>query len=306
MTKDVAKSIRARLLNLAKANGDNFNTLMLQYALQRFLYRLSVSEYASSFLLKGAWLFVMWNNSLHRPTKDIDFLGFGSNDKQVLLTMFKQIAGSSDIAPDGIRFLSDGFKASDIDKDGHYHGVRIMGTAMLGTAKLPMQFDIGFGDAVTPGPLEAVLPSILGMPAPTLRVYPVYTVIAEKFHAMVVLGSLNSRLKDFYDLYTIAMTQSLDGSLLAQAIVATFMQRNTALTKEGVLVFEDDFLNDVTKKQQWLAFVNKNRIDNKLTFAELMYQLRDFLSPIYALIVADKTPHLFWDAEQWRWTNTNV
>lgn len=102
------------------------------------------------------------------------------------------------------------------------------------------------------------------------------------------------------------MTQSLDGSLLAQAIAATFMQRNTALTKEGLLVFEDDFLNDVIKKQQWLAFVNKNRIDNKLTFAELMYQLRDFLSPIYVLIVADKTPHLFWDAEQWRWTNTNV
>ena len=143
--KDISKSVRQRLLNHAKSQGDNFNTLMMQYVLQRLLYRLSISEYANSFLLKGAWLFVVWSNALHRPTKDVDLLGVGNNDRDELLMIFKSIASIDIEQTDGVLFTIDAFKSEPIKEGKHYQGVRITGKAMLDTAKIPIQIDIGFG-----------------------------------------------------------------------------------------------------------------------------------------------------------------
>jgi len=172
LSRDIAASIRQRLLNLAKEKYENFDYVLRQYLIQRLLYRLSVSEYRDQFLLKGAMLFWVWNQDIHHPTRDIDLLGFGSNDKQHLAEVFQ--------------------------------GVRITGHANLDQARIPFQIDIGFGDAVTPDSENISLPSFLDLPAANIGAYPVYTVVAEKFQAMVELGIANSRLKDFFDLWMIA------------------------------------------------------------------------------------------------------
>jgi len=282
--KDIAKSIRGRLLNHARQQGENFNTLMTQYVLQRFLYRLSVSEYADSFLLKGAWLFVVWNNVLHRPTKDVDLLGFGNNDQGELLVIFKSIASVAIEEPDGIVFVIDAFKSALIKEGEHYQGVRITGQAKLDTARVPIQIDIGFGDAVTPAACDAYLPSLLGMPEPQLRAYPVYTVIAEKFQAMVTLGLVNSRMKDFYDISVIAHTMPLDGKILIRAVRATFERRNTEISTEPLYVFSDDFKNDRNKQVQWKAFLNKNSLDNVTDFSHVVGEVQQLLEPVHQSI----------------------
>ena len=300
-TKDIAKSVRQRLLNYAKDQGDNFNTVMVQYILQRLLYRLSTSEYANSFLLKGAWLFVVWNNALHRPTKDVDLLGFGNNDSDELLMIFKSIACVDIEQADGVKFTTDTFKAEKIKEGEHYQGVRITGQAMLDTAKIPLQIDIGFGDAVTPNPIEAKLPSLLDMPEPLLRVYPVYTVIAEKFQAMVDLGLANSRMKDFYDIQVIAHMMHLDGSVLLEAVKATFDRRETLFSTEPLYVFSDDFRQDKNKQNQWNAFKNKNSLVNKGSFADVVAEIKILLEPIYCAIAEDKSFTLKWQHEELGW-----
>ena len=299
--KNFAKSIRARLLSHAKQQGVNFNTLMTQYVLQRLLYRLSVSEYADSFLLKGAWLFVVWNNALHRPTKDVDLLAFGNNDQDELLAIFKSIASVTIKEPDGVNFVIDSFKAALIKEGEHYQGLRITGQAKLDTARVPVQIDIGFGDAVTPAASEAYLPSLLGMPEPQLRVYPVYTVIAEKFQAMVVLGLVNSRMKDFYDIGVIAHTMRLDGDLLLQAVKATFERRKTPILTKSLYLFEDNFSQDKNKKTQWRAFKNKNNLDIEIDFSAAVAEVQCLIDPVYQAIVEQLVFKLQWLPDKFQW-----
>ena len=288
-------------MNYAKQQGENFNTLMVQYALQRFLYRLSVSEYADSFLLKGAWLFVVWNNVLHRPTKDVDLLAFGSNDQDELLTIFKSIASVAIEVPDGLFFVMDSFKAARIKEGEHYQGVRITGQAKLDTAKIPLQIDIGFGDAVTPVADEATLPCLLDMPEPRLLVYPVYTVVAEKFQAMVMLGLVNSRMKDFYDISVIAHTMKLDGDLLLRAVKATFERRNTLISTEPLYVFSDDFTQDKNKYIQWKAFLNKNNLNSETVFADVVGEVQCLLEPVYQSIAEQRPYKLKWLPDDFQW-----
>lgn len=299
--KDIAKSIRERLLNLAKAQEQNFNTLLTQYALQRLLYRLSISDYQHQFVLKGAWLFVVWNNALHRPTRDVDLLGYGENDQHSLLTLFKAIAVIVPEQDDGLVFDISSFSAEPIKKDGDYQGVRIQGKAALGSAIIPLQVDIGFGDAVTPAVQIAILPALLDLPAAQLRVYPVYTAVAEKFQAMVHLGALNSRIKDFYDVFVIANTQSLNSDSLHESIQATFERRATVLTQESVFIFSDRFKNDPNKAMQWQAFIKKNRLVCPLTFAELVTRIELFIQPIYQQIFTGLKITQQWDSTLWSW-----
>jgi hypothetical protein len=228
MTKDVAKSIRARLLNISKQQGENFNTLLVQYALQRLLYRISISQFADQFLLKGSWLFVVWDKAFHRPTKDIDLLGFGSNDKNELLRKFKTTAKIDPDCPDGLYFELKSFNAVEIKKEGNYQGVRISGIAILDSAKISLQIDIGFGDAVTPNAVIASLPSLLDLPDPKLKVYHVYTVLSEKFHAIVFLGLTNSRIKDFFDIHVIATNQQLNSQnhVVIELNFAQYLSKN--------------------------------------------------------------------------------
>lgn len=224
MTHDMAASVRARLLNLAKAEGSDFNQVLVRYTLERLLYRLSQSAHAHCFVLKGALLFTLWYDMAHRPTRDADLLGFGPSDLASIGQMFRDIAGVA--VEDGIVFEPASVKVEDIRKESGYGGARVLITGELAKARCRAQVDIGFGDAVTPGPVQAVFPVLLAdFPAPQLRTYPVYTVIAEKLHAIALLGMTNTRLKDYLDLSVLLEREALAPTILASAIAATFMRR---------------------------------------------------------------------------------
>jgi hypothetical protein len=210
-------------------------------------------------LLKGALLFALWYDDPHRPTRDADLLGFGPDDADNLIATFRDIA-AMDLG-DGIVFDSASVRADAIREDTTYGGTRIHLVARIGSARCALQIDVGFGDAVTPEAATATFPTLLpDFQAPVLRVYPVYTVIAEKYHAMVMLGQANSRMKDFYDLAVIGRRTELDGSTLARAIVATFARRGTALPTQRPLALTRQFSEDAAKVRQWQTFLQKNRL----------------------------------------------
>lgn len=248
-----AASVRARLLNRAKAEGTEFGQMLSRFALERLLYRLSISSHRDQFLLKGALLFDLWFDEPHRPTRDADFFGFGSSDLKSVAAVFREICGLE--IKDGIVFDSDSVKAQEIRKDANYAGVRITLMGSLDGARCPVQADIGFGDAVTPAPEETDYPVLLAdLPAPRLRAYPRYTVIAEKFHAIVILGMANSRMKDFFDLWVLTQHSQLEASILRQAIAATFERRATALPAATPIGMSNEFSSDASKQIQWRAF----------------------------------------------------
>jgi hypothetical protein len=228
--RNLGASIRDRLLNKARSEKLDYNLLLTQYALERMLYRLSISGQRDQFLLKGALLFDLWFDVPHRPTHDADFLGFGSAEISHVEALFQDICRIE--VEDGIVFQPDSVKAAEIRKEANYAGVRVTLMGLLDSARCPVQVDIGFGDAVVPGPDEAQYPVILGeMPAPQLRVYPRYTVVAEKLEALTSLGMLNSRMKDYFDLWVLARYTDFNGAVLSQAVAATFDRRRTAIPK---------------------------------------------------------------------------
>jgi len=301
MPKNTPASIRQRLLNLARERREDFDYVLRQYVMQRLLYRLSTSRYADQFLLKGALLFWVWNETFHRPTRDIDLLSFGDNDVPHLVEVFRQIISAE--TDDGLVFDIEAVTGIEIKEGADYPGVRLTGFAFLAKARIPFQVDVGYGDAVVPAAEEAVLPSFLDLPPPQLRVYPVYGVIAEKFQAMVMLGLANSRMKDFYDIRIIASTMALDGDLLAQAIQATFERRKTVISQEPLTLLSDDFAQDQGKQKQWQAFLGKNSIEDASSFVEVMQGLQLFLEPVYQAI-ADGRPYLCrWSQEKSQWVD---
>ncbi len=299
MSKDIAASIRQHLLNLAKEKRENFDYVLRQYVIQRLLYRLSVSAYKDQFLLKGAMLFWVWNQDIHRPTRDIDLLGFGDNDKQHLTDVFLDIVGLA--KTDGLVFDRQSIQVYDIKEDAKYQGVRITGHARLSQARIPFQVDIGFGDAVTPDSEIIELPSFLDLPKANLGAYPVYTVIAEKFQAMVDLGIANSRLKDFFDLWMISEQFDLEGNILLHAISATFARRETRIFPHKLTVFSNSFKNDQQKAIQWNAFLRKNQLVVKGCFPDIMEQLETFLLPLYMHLAEQKTFNQMWFTKLKQW-----
>lgn len=299
MTKDVAASVRQKLRNLARERHEDFDYVLRQYVMQRLLYRLGCSAYAEQFLLKGALLFWVWNESFHRPTRDIDLLSFGENDVQYLIEVFQQIVKQN--KADGLVFDIESIKGIEIKEEADYPGVRLTGFADLAKARIPFQIDIGYGDAVVPEAKEALLPSFLDLPSPQLKIYPVYGVLAEKFQAMVVLGLANSRMKDFYDIVVIARTMPLDGNTLVQAVTATFERRNTIISAEPLYVFSRDFKHDKTKQIQWKAFLNKNNLHNENDFADIVGEVQQLLEPVYQSIAEQQLYARQWLPEVFRW-----
>lgn len=278
MSKDLAASVRARLLKLAKSEQSDFNGVLVRYALERLLYRLSQSAHASHFLLKGAMLFTLWYDMPHRPTRDVDLLGFGPSDLASVTQTFKDIA--SVVVEDGIRFDPDSVTAEEIRKEAGYTGARVIISAELAGARVKTQVDIGFGDTVTPGPVHAVYPVMLGdFPAPTLQTYPVYTVIAEKLHAIALLGMTNSRLKDYFDLWVLLERETLDEAVLAAAIAATYKRRAMAVTGELPIGLSDEFADDATRQALWRAFLKKNQIST-VPLQDVVAALRISLHPV--------------------------
>lgn len=282
--RNLAASVRARLLNKARASGVDFNLLLTRYALERMLFRLSASGLRSQFLLKGALLFDLWFDEPHRPTHDADLLGFGSSEIPHLEQVFREVSQMA--CEDGIVFLADTVKAAEIRKEANYAGVRLTLVGLLDGARCPVQIDVGFGDSVVPGPEEAEYPAILDdMPKAQLRVYPRETVVAEKLEAMASLGMLNTRLKDYFDLWVLARHSDFDGSVLGRAIAATFERRGTALPTGLPLGLSDEFASDTQKTRQWQAFLRKNDLQ-ALPLAEVIAALRLFLQPVLAALAA--------------------
>lgn len=259
MALDLAASVRARLLNIAKAEQTDFNSVLVRYALERFLYRLGQSAHAGNFVLKGAMLFNLWYAMPHRPTRDVDLLGLGPSDLGAIAHAFREIVSVT--AQDGIVFDAASVRAEEIRKNAGYAGARVIVSAELARARCKTQIDVGFGDAVTPGPVDAVYPVLLAdFAAPRLRTYPVYTVVAEKLHAMVLLGMTNSRLKDYLDLSVLLEREVLDPATLAAAIAATFTRRGTALPTALPIGLSDEFANDQSRQALWAAFLKKNAL----------------------------------------------
>jgi predicted nucleotidyltransferase component of viral defense system len=208
--KNLTASVRARLMNLARQGREDFGEVLSRYARERLLYRLSASDYRERFVLKGALLFSYWAGAPHRPTRDLDLLGRGEPDMALLEEAFRDIC-RAEVEPDGLAFLEDSVRGERIKEEEEYEGVRLRLTAALGNARIPLQVDVGFGDAVVPAPEEVAFPTLLGMPAPQLKAYRRETVVAEKFEAMVKLGMLNSRMKDFYDVWELSQKIRLRG-----------------------------------------------------------------------------------------------
>ncbi len=276
MTKGLAASIHARLLNRAKARGEDFNLILTRYALERFLYRLSQVPAREAYWLKGAMLFDLWFDMPHRPTRDADFLGFGLQDTEALTSTIREICVVA--VDDGITFDPDSISIEEIREEARYGGLRVRLLGWLGNARCTVQLDVGYGDAVTPGPEEAVYPTLLDdQPAPRLRVYPRESVVAEKLEAIVSLGMANSRLKDFFDLRALANEGVLDVELLGEAIAATFQRRGTDVPMEMPLGLSDEFAHDVTKRAQWKAFLGKNRLDAP-ALEEVVEEVRRFVA----------------------------
>lgn len=225
--RDLGASVRARLRALAREKNQQFDLVLTRYVLERFLYRLSVSAYRERFVLKGAMLMTTWFDDPHRPTRDVDLLGYGDPAPEPILTMFREICAIS--AEDGVSFNAGALRIELIREELQYGGVRLRTTAVLAGARISVVVDIGFGDAVEPGVEEIDLPVLLEFPAPHLRAYARETVVAEKFQAVVMLGRANSRMKDLYDLWLLSKTYEFADDRLPQAIAGTFQRRKTAI-----------------------------------------------------------------------------
>lgn len=274
--QNVGASVRARLLNLSKERNEPFELLLTQYALERLLYRLSTSDYKDKFVLKGALLLRHWLDDPHRPTRDVDLLGFGSSDPELTRGFFKEIGSIKE--DDGVTFDIDNLVVDTVRDESGYNGLRLKCYAIIDGARIRIVIDIGYGDATEPGLNEIELVPLLDQPAPRLRAYPPETVIAEKFQAMVHLGLANTRLKDFYDIWVLSRTHAFKGDRLARAIKATFDRRKTAIPANPPDALTDTFAKDQAKVKQWTAFLQDVVIDPG-SLAETTSALSAFLMP---------------------------
>lgn len=278
---NVSASVLAKLLNLHRESGKNHDLLLTRYVLERFLFRLSQSDYRDDFLLKGAMLIAAWSADLQRPTRDLDLLGFGDSSPEALTGVIKAICSLE--AQDGVVFDTSHIECLPIAATDGYGGQRLKVKAQVGNARVAMTIDIGFGDSVEPGPEELTLPVLLEMPAPVLRGYAKETVIAEKFEAIVSLGLANTRLKDFYDIWLLIQLFDFSPQTLEKAIKATFERRGTELPLGVPDGLTEAFANDPSRAAQWERFLSDIGADRP-ELGQALAELRAFLVPIVAAI----------------------
>lgn len=283
MTVDVVKnmgaSVRQRLLNYAKAEDRPFAEVLQYYSMERFLYRLSVSSHVETFTLKGALLLTAWQAPISRPTMDIDLLGRTDNAVDTIVTVMREISQTA-VADDGIVFDPGSFAGETIREDADYAGVRIEFTGRVDSARVHMQIDIGFGDVMTPGPERLTYPTILDFPAPTLSGYSRETVVAEKLQALVQLRMLNTRMKDYFDLWLLARQPELNKEVLATAIKRTFANRGMEIDKAPIGLSRA-FGDDPAKQKQWSAFLKRARLTEAPTsLSEVVEELHKFFRTI--------------------------
>jgi predicted nucleotidyltransferase component of viral defense system len=292
-THNVAASVHQRLLNQAKATNRPFNEQLQHYAMERFLYRLSISKHAERFILKGALLLRVWNAPSVRPTMDIDLLGQTSNEPDSLVLIIQEIC-QQPVEEDGLEFDVGSVTARVIAEEAGYSGVRLRFRGHLGTARVSLQVDVGFGDVVTPPPSMVDYPILLDAPAPRLLAYPREAAIAEKLQVMLYRGSLNSRLRDYYDIWLLSQGFSFDGAVLATAVRETCSHRGTDVvaTPPGL---SEAFASDPARVTQWGAFRQKSRLDQgPEELGHLVRAVADFLRPILEALSEGRGFQLQW------------
>lgn len=294
MTRDLPASVRGRLENLARETSRPLQELMQYFVMERFLFRLSKSKYADRFVLKGALMFIFWGTPQSRATRDIDLLARADNSVETMSRIIIEVC-QHPVEPDGVEFISDSIQGAIIKEEAEYSGVRVTFVAKIQNAQLPMQLDIGFGDVIYPAAISMVYPTMLDFESPRLVGYPKETVIAEKFEAMVKLGQLNSRMKDFFDIHLLARQFKFDAAVLIRAIQKTFTNRGTKIVAKP-LVFSPSFLEDSAKQTQWAAFVRKSKLSGTpASFAAIVDDIRDFLEPLTEAIEADQSFTAIWN-----------
>ena len=294
--KNVAASVHQRLLNLAHQEQENFIDVLRSYALERLLYRVSRMEDGDHLILKGALAFRLWQEKLHRATRDLDFLGSGDSNAARFQKFFQTLC-ALDVEEDGLRFVAESVVVRQMREDEEYQGVRVQLVARLGPARIPLLVDIGFGDVVTPAPVEVEFPTLLNFPKPRIRAYHRETVVAEKFWIMTQLAMSNTRLKDYYDLWMLSKHFAFDGQLLCQAIQATFARRKTSLPVEIPIALTSDFSSNLAKQRQWASFVRKGRLlEDTISLADVVPALYNFLLPPARALVAGQPFEQSWPA----------
>lgn len=278
-----AVSVFSRLKNLSRVKGLPFQRLLMRYAIERFLYRLGCSPVTGNFVLKGGNLFIVWQQGdTARTTMDSDFLFFGDASEEHLKTIFAEIALSRLCPEDGMRYVAESIEAFPIRQDTEYGGTRITMDAFLGTARIPMLFDIGVGDAITPAPVEIDFPVLLPLPVPRLRTYPAVTSIAEKVENMLISEMDNSRMKDFYDVWLLSVLFSYDFFELQKAIQNTLRRRGTVIPVKIPVTFTDTFGNNTIKQIQWKAFLRKSNLgDAPKDLQVVIDRLASFILPVF-------------------------
>lgn len=292
--KNIGASMRNKLLNLSKETGRDYNALLRQFFQERFLFRLSISNYRDVLILKGALLLVSHNISRYRPTRDVDFLGKTvSNKLEDCKNIISEIVKID--AKDGIVFDDEKIKAELITEDSDNNGIRISVPYKMDTIIGNLSIDIGYGDKIVDGPVELDYPPLIDLPSPKLMVYSLESSIAEKFEAIVKLNFQTSRMKDFYDIIFIAGSKSFQSRSLKKALETTFKTRETELSGRKV-IYEEEFKNDKTKQVQWNSFITKNKLDADSEFKQIVEKLKIFIEPLF---INDEEKK--WNPSKWKW-----
>lgn len=291
--KNVACSVHRRLLNIAKQADRRFNDLLQYYADERWLYRLSQSKHGERFVLKGALMLLVWKTPVTRPTRDIDMLGRLGNDLESIRSVIAEVC-QTPVEDDGLVFDANSVSTERIAEDADYEGVRAKFHGRLGNTRIAMQIDIGFSDVITPGSVEITYPVILDQPPARLHAYNRETVVAEKLEAMVKLGEVNSRMKDFFDIWLLAGNFDFDGRTLAEAVRRTFERRQTRLEAEPIC-FTDLCAKNPARQTQWSAFLRRSHLASApAEFVGVIEQVRLFLQQLVATLVEGRDFQRHW------------
>ena len=283
---NVAESVHRRLLNHSRQTGEDFQFLLQRYAAERLLYRLGESAHRGRFVLKGAMLFALWGGSVYRPTRDLDFTGYGNSNADDVIATFKEVCAVP--APDdGLSFDATTVTVEPIRDDAEYGGSRARLRVMLDNARIEMQIDIGFGNAIEPDANDVQYPTLLDAPAPNIKAYPHEAVVAEKLHTLVVLGERTSRMKDLYDLHTLAAQFSFDGARLTRAITATLKRRNTKIESALPAGLAPRFFAEDVRAAQWRSYLDRNKLPGApRDFTQAGERIQTFLGPVWSALVA--------------------
>jgi predicted nucleotidyltransferase component of viral defense system len=276
--KDIEQSVKEKLKNIAKDTGKDYNFVCIQYMQERFLARLEKSKYRENFILKGALMFLAYDIPVVRPSKDIDLLGKKtSNEVSNIRSAVTTVANIE--LNDGVNFNADRIEIEPITENAEYGGWRIKISTIVGKDNHRLQIDVGFGDMIVGGPVDMNYPSLLEFSSPNIKVYSLESAMAEKFEAIVNLGTFGSRMKDYFDVWFMIHNHELNSGRLQKAIQATFGQRDTPVS-DMRYIFSEEFKSDQNKSQQWQAFLNRSSIEIDYTFDEIVSGIEEYMNTV--------------------------